>query len=492
LAQGLDAAPATVYVVHTRTPTSRGPMTGSNSTFEVRSAYDEALLATLRYTPIDAARAALDIAHRLHQDRDGWLDAPTRIGVLQRFATLVADEAEALAQQAAAEGGKPLKDSRVEIARAINGVEVAITEIGRLHGTEVPMGLTASSAHRFAHTFREPRGVVLAISAFNHPFNLIIHQVITAVAAGCPVLVKPALNTPLSCIRAVELLEEAGLPAGWCELLLTPDAVTEQLVGDARVSFMSFIGSARVGWYLRSKLAPGAACALEHGGVAPVIVDASADLDDALPLLTRGSFYHAGQVCVSVQRLYVHRDLLDTFTAEFLAATAALTTGDPLSERTDVGPLISRGDVARVHAWVTDAVAGGASLLCGGEVLGDTTYAPTVLLDPPEDARVSCEEVFGPVVVIYPFDDLDEVIKRANALDVFFQASIFTADLDTALWASRRINGMAVMINDHCAFRVDWMPFGGHRQSGLGVGGIGHTMRDLTLERLVVFRSARL
>lgn len=462
----------------------------STQTFDVNGAFDEAHLQTLSYTTEQAAFAALETAHRLHRDRAGWLDGPTRVQILRRFASLVEAQAEALARQAAAEGGKPLKDSSVEIARAINGVEVAMGEIGQLHGTEIPMGLTASSAHRFAHTYREPRGVVLAISAFNHPFNLIIHQVITAVAAGCPVLVKPATTTPLSCKSVVDLLGEAGLPQGWCQLLLTENRVTEKLVSDPRVSFLTFIGSARVGWYLRSKLAPGAACALEHGGVAPVIVDATADIDASLPLLTRGGFYHAGQVCVSVQRIYLHRDIAEEFTSKFIAAVGGLKTGDPLDASTDVGPLISRRELDRVDSWVQEAVAAGAELLCGGRRLSETTYEPTVLRNPPANARVSKDEIFGPVVALYTYDDLDEAIERANAPDVFFQASVFTRDLDTALSASRRLHGVAVMVNDHSAFRVDWMPFGGHGQSGLGLGGIGYTMRDMTLERMVVFKSS--
>ncbi len=464
-------------------------MTTDNQTFDVRSPFDEALIQTFPFMDEETAAAALEKAHEIYRERDGWLSASTRIQILERFASLVEARADALARQAALEGGKPLKDSTVEIERAVNGVRVAIAEIGRLCGTEITMGLTASSAQRFAHTYREPRGVVLAISAFNHPFNLIIHQVITAVAAGCPVLVKPARTTPMSCKSVVDLLIEAGLPAGWCQLLLCETDVTEKLVADRRVSFLTFIGSARVGWYLRSKLAPGAACSLEHGGVAPVIVDASADIDASIPLLTRGGFYHAGQVCVSVQRIYLQRTIAEQFAGKFVDAVGGLHTGDPLDTSTDVGPLINRGEVDRVDSWVVEAVHGGAELLCGGYKLSETTYAPTVLLNPPDNVRVSQQEIFGPVVALYTYDDIDDAISRANAPDLFFQASIFTRDLDTALFASRRLNGMAVMVNDHPAFRVDWMPFGGHRQSGLGLGGIGYTMRDMTLERMVVFHS---
>lgn len=464
----------------------------SRHTFDVRSPFDDALIQALPYTDEQAAMAALERAHQRYREREGWLDAPVRIQILERFASLVEKHAAELARQAVREGGKPLKDSMVEIQRAVNGVKVAIGELGRLQGTEIAMGLTPSSAQRFAHTYREPRGVVLAISAFNHPFNLIIHQAITAIAAGCPVLVKPALTTPMSCKSVVEMLGEAGLPEGWCELLLCEDAVTEKLVTDGRISFMTFIGSARVGWYLRSRLAPGADCALEHGGAAPVIVDATADIEASIPPLVFGGFYHAGQVCVSVQRIYLQKAIAEEFTRRFVKAVGDLKTGDPLDVKTDVGPLIRKREVERVASWVEEAVDHGAELLCGGQKLSETTYLPTVLLNPPDDVRVSREEVFGPVVALYTYDNIDEAIARANAPDMFFQASIFTQDLDTALSASRRLNGMAVMVNDHTAFRVDWMPFGGHRQSGLGMGGIGPTMRDMTVERMVVFRSPML
>ncbi|MGB0678347.1 MAG: aldehyde dehydrogenase family protein [Polyangiales bacterium] len=351
------------------------------------------------------------------------------------------------------------------------------------------MRLNAASAGRLAHTFFEPRGVVLAISAFNHPFNLIIHQVITAVAAGCPVLAKPARTTPLSCQSIVERLHAAGCPEDACQLLLTDNAVTERLVQDSRVAFLTFIGSARVGWHLRSKLAPGAACVLEHGGVAPVIVDASADLDDCIPRLVRGGFYHAGQVCVSVQRIYVQACIAETFATRLTAAVRALSTGDPLGSDTEVGPLITPAEVQRVDAWVQEAVQGGGQLLCGGQALSRTIYAPTLLQDPPEDARITQEEVFGPVVALYRYDTLDEAIARANTPQSFFQAAIFTRDIEAAWSAARRLSATAVMINDHTAFRVDWMPFGGHRSSGLGLGGIGQSMRDMSLERMVVWRS---
>ncbi len=461
----------------------------TDNSLEVRAPFDGALLAELpRQTEADL-EAMLQRARALHRDRDAWLRPGERRAVLLRAAEIVDERKEELARQAAAEGGKPLVDSRAELTRAVNGIQVAAEEIPRLVGEQVPMGLNAASQGTLAYTFCEPLGVVAAVSAFNHPFNLIVHQVITAVAAGCPVIVKPASSTPLSCLALVEILAEAGLPPGWAQTLVCSIPVAEKLVTDPRIAFFSFIGSAKVGWYLRSKLAPGVACALEHGGAAPVLVEPDADLDDALPRIAKGGFYHAGQVCVSVQRLFVHQQVLDRVLVPLVEAAKTLEVGDPLDPETEVGPIISHGEVDRVHAWVQEAVSLGGKLLCGGHKLSDSCYAPTVILDPPDVARVSREEIFGPVVVVYPYSDREEAIRRANQLDFIFQAAVFTRSLDVALDCARRIEATAVMVNQHSAFRVDWMPFGARSSSGLRLGGIGHSMRDMTAEKLVVVRS---
>jgi acyl-CoA reductase-like NAD-dependent aldehyde dehydrogenase len=457
----------------------------------VHSPYDRSLLAELAWTSEAEVEAALSAAHSAYRDRGSWLSPAERIDILGRTRQLLEPRAEELALGIAREGGKPLVDARVEVRRALSGIDKAIAGVSQLSGREIPMNENPASMGRFAVTYREPRGVVLAVSAFNHPLNLLVHQAITAIAAGCPVLLKPSNATPLTAELLVRALHQAGLPPALCQLLLVPQEVTKKLVGDPRIAFLSFVGSAKVGWMLRAQLAPGATCGLEHGGVAPVIVDDTADLDDALPLLAKGAFYHAGQVCVSVQRIYVHESRARNV-AEALAARATkLVVGDPTDERTEVGPMIRPDEVTRVGEWVAEATAGGAEICCGGRALGETTFAPTVLWQPPDDARVSTSEVFGPVVSVYSFRHLDEAIARANTGDSYFQAGLFTKRLDVALDASRRLEGMAVLVNDHSAFRVDWMPFGGHRLSGLGVGGIVESMRDMTVERLIVFRSLR-
>ena len=250
---------------------------------------------------------------------------------------------------------------------------------------------------------------------------------------------------------------------------------------------MTFIGSSKVGWYLRSKLAPGVGCALEHGGAAPVIVDESADLKDAVQKLTRGGFYHSGQVCVSVQRIFLDKKISEKFTKMFVESVKKLKVGDPEKEDTDLGPLILPREVDRVESWVNDAVAGGAKVLCGGKKISNTCYEPTVLLNPKSDATVSKKEIFGPVVCLYEYEDFQSAIEQSNDVEYAFQSSVFTNKLDQAYQAIEELEGMALMINDHTAFRVDWMPFGGYKSSGLGVGGIGHSMKDLLIEKMFVW-----
>ena len=301
----------------------------SSRVADVMSPYDESKLGSVQTADGPVVEHALSTAQALYRDRDRWMDAAARITILERTAALMAARHEELAAGAAAEGGKPLMDSRVEVTRAIDGVKLCVEGLRRQAGREIPMALGASSTNRLAVTRREPIGVVVAVSAFNHPLNLIVHQVGPAVAVGCPSIVKPAEDTPLSCFRFIDILREAGLPDEWCQPVLTADhAETEQLVTDNRNAFFSFIGSARVGWMLRSKLAAGTRCALEHGGVAPAIVAADADLDQALPLLAKGGFYHAGQVCVSVQRVFVENTIIKDVSDRLVEIASQLTVGD--------------------------------------------------------------------------------------------------------------------------------------------------------------------
>ncbi|MFD1910730.1 aldehyde dehydrogenase family protein [Halodurantibacterium flavum] len=453
----------------------------------VVQAFDREPITEIETDDAAALERKLQAAERVFKDRDGWLKPHQRVAILRRLATLMEEKRDHLARQIAREGGKPLRDAIVETNRAIDGVLNAADELRNFGGREIPMGLSAAAENRWAFTTKEPIGVVAAISAFNHPLNLIVHQVAPAIAVGCPVIVKPASTTPLSCLDFVALVHEAGLPEPWCQSFIAANnELAQNLATDQRIAFMSFIGSARVGWSLHSKLAPGTRSALEHGGAAPAIVDRSADLDKIIEPIVKGAYYHAGQVCVSTQRIYVHRDIADSFTQKLIDRVEKLRTADPSLMETEVGPLILPREADRVRQWIDEAVDGGALLATGGDRLSETTVRPAVLLDPAIDARVSTQEVFGPVVAVYRYSDLDDAIARANALPTAFQSSIFAQDIDVALRAANRFDASAVMINDLTAFRTDWMPFAGRRESGYGTGGIGYTMRDMTQEKMII------
>lgn len=459
------------------------------SKIEVTSPFDGKVVGEVSFSSTQEVENAIDLASKTFLDHKNALPKYKRIEILEKVVEIMSSQVEELTNLCASEGGKPYIDSKVEVNRAINGVKLAIEHIGAFEGREIAMGHTASSANRMAYTFKEPIGVVAAISAFNHPFNLAVHQVIPAIAVGCPVIIKPATQTPMSAIRLVEILEEAGLPKGWAQAVVCDRKGGELLATSPKVNFLTFIGSGQVGWYLNSKVANGTRVALEHGGVAPVIVEKDADIEDLIPSIGKGGFYHAGQVCVSVQRVYVHEDIVEEVSSKLSDYASKLVVGDQMDPKTEVGPLINHNEVNRVEEWVNEAVQKGGKILTGGKRISDSCYEPTVILNPADDALVSTKEVFGPVVCIYSYSDIEEAFDRANSLEVSFQAAVFTKNIDTALRAVKRLNGTAVMVNDHTAFRVDWMPFGGAKASGLGLGGIPDSMEEMSNQKLMVIKS---
>jgi len=461
-----------------------------SDTIEVRSPYDGAPVGTVAASSAADIERALATAHALYRNRRGWLSKQRRLEILRRAAAIVTERREALARQAAHEGGKPYRDSLVEVDRGIDGIHSCIEVLRTEGGHVIPMDLNATSAGRVAFTQYEPIGVVVGVSAFNHPFNLVVHQVAPAVAVGAPVIIKPAAATPLSCKAVVDIFHEAGLPPDWAQMVLPADhELATRMVADPRVGFFTFIGSAAVGWMLRSKLAPGARCALEHGGVAPVVVAHDADLEMALPRIARGAFWHAGQACVGVQRVFADRRIAGDVAAGLARLGDKMVIGDPLLASTDVGPLIRHSEVDRVARWVDQGSSGGGKLISGGHKVSASCYANTVLLDPPLDADVTRKEVFGPVVCVYGYDEIDRAIDLSNDLPYSFQAAVFTRNVDTAMHCYRHLDGTAVMVNENTLFRVDWMPFAGARVSGHGVGGIPYTMHEMQTEKMMVWRS---
>ena len=456
---------------------------------DVCNPFDFSKVGDIKLVTADSIETFLAEAHQISREKGKQIPKHERILILRRTAGLMKNIHEELALLIAAEGGKPLIDARVEVTRAIDGVETCANDLGNVIGKEIPMGLTEAAKNRIAFSIREPIGPVVAVSAFNHPLNLIVHQVAPAIAVGCPCIVKPANDTPLSCQKFVSLLIEAGLPKNWIGFAPCENNVAEKLVTDKRVAFFSFIGSAKVGWYLKSKLAPGTRCALEHGGAAPVIVCESADTTEMIPKLIKGGFYHSGQVCVSVQRIFVLGGKGKKVAENIASGASKLKVGNAIEEQTECGPLIRPGEVQRVEQWVNEAIAENCEVICGGHKISETTYSPTVLLNPDENSKVSTAEIFGPVVCVYDCADIHEAVRRANSLDVAFQASIFSNNLSETISTFSNLDATAVMINDHTAFRVDWMPFAGRKQSGHGIGGIGYTMEDMTQIKMAVINS---
>jgi acyl-CoA reductase-like NAD-dependent aldehyde dehydrogenase len=334
---------------------------------------------------------------------------------------------------------------------------------------------------------RLPVGVVAAISPFNFPLNLVAHKIAPALAAGCAVVLKPASQTPLSALLLAELEHDAGLPAGWLNVLVGPSsAIGDVVVEDARVALVTFTGSGAVGWKLRER-APRKRVNLELGNATPVIVEPDADVDDAAARCAANAFSFAGQSCISVQRIFVHEDVYDAFRSAFLPRVEALRVGDPADEETDVGPLISRDDRDRVLQWIEEARAGGATILTGGELVGEL-LAPTVVERPPSDSRLACDEAFGPVCTLQAYATLDEAIEGANATRYGLQAGIFTANVRTALAAAGRLEFGGVTVNEAPTFRADQMPYGGVKESGNTREGPAWAVREMTEERLVVLQ----
>jgi len=451
---------------------------------EVRSPYNGSLVGRVAKGGAAETRRAIDAAETAMGDP---LPAHERAAILDRVARLIEDRAEEVARTICAEAGKPMKAARVEAARAHSTFTMAAVEARKLAGEVVPLDASPAGVDKVALTLRVPIGVVGAISPFNFPFNLVAHKVAPALAAGCAVVLKPASQTPLSAFLLAELESEAGLPAGWLNVVTGPAAeIGDVLVDDERVALITFTGSSGVGWKLRER-APRKRVNLELGNATPVIVAADADLEDVAKRLAAHAFSFAGQSCISVQRIYVERSAYDAFIKHFLPRVDALVVGDPADDATDVGPLISQDERDRVLAWIDDARAQGADLLAGGALDGEL-LTPTVIGNPPADATVSCEEVFGPLCTVSPYDTLDEAIALANSTRYGLQAGIFTRDVKAALRAARELEFGGVTVNEAPTFRADQMPYGGVKDSGNTREGPAYAVREMTEERLVVLQ----
>jgi acyl-CoA reductase-like NAD-dependent aldehyde dehydrogenase len=433
----------------------------------------------------EEARRAVDAAQRAMADP---IPAHERAAILDRVAAALGERQEEVARTISAEAGKPMKAARVEAQRAVSTYTFAAVEARRLAGQVVPMEASQAGEGKLGLTIRVPVGVVGAISPFNFPLNLVAHKLAPALAAGCAVVLKPATATPLSALLLAELETEAGAPPGWLNVLVGPASqLGDVLVEDPRVAAITFTGSGAVGWGLAER-APKKRVALELGNATPVVVAADADIEAAAAKCAANAFSFAGQSCISVQRIYVESDAYDRFVERFLPKVEALRVGDPADEETDVGPLIDAESRDRVLAWIEEAKAGGAEVLAGGATTDEGLVRPTVIAGAGPGLKVSCEEVFGPVVTLNRVGSVDEAIELANGTRYGLQAGVFTASVATALDAARRLEFGGVTVNEAPTFRADQMPYGGVKDSGNTREGPAYAVRELTEERLVVFQ----
>jgi acyl-CoA reductase-like NAD-dependent aldehyde dehydrogenase len=449
---------------------------------DVDSPYSGETVARVARAGAEHARKALDAAERA---MGSPLPAHERAAILDRVAALLKERHDEVAQTISAEAGKPMKAARVEAERAVSTYTMAAVEARRLAGEVVPMDASAAGVGKVAYTMRVPIGIVGAITPFNFPLNLVAHKVAPALAAGCAVVLKPAGHTPLSALLLGELETEAGLPPGWLNVLVGPSAeIGDVIVEDERVKLITFTGSSGVGWKIRER-AVKKRVNLELGNATPVVVEADADIEEAAAKLAANAFSFAGQSCISVQRIYVKRDAYDDFVSRFVPKVQALKIGDPGDEDTDVGPVIDEDARDRIVSWVEEAKSAGATVLTGGEVV-DGLLQPTVLAGVTQDMKVSCQEVFGPLCTVSPYDSSEEAFELANATEYGLQAGIFTANVKTAFAAAAALEFGGVTVNEAPTFRADQMPYGGVKESGNTKEGPHYAVREMTEERLVV------
>ena len=460
----------------------------TNNKYEIKSPYDKNTIAIVKKADKNSIEQALK---NIDEQKSLMKKMPAyqRADILYKVADQIKENLDELAKIIAKEGGKPYKDAFIEASRAVNTTKMSADEALQLNGEQITMDRSKGTENHTAFTIREPVGSVLAISAFNHPLNLACHQLCTAFAAGNTIIFKPASQTPISAIKLYDYFIKAGCPEGVINIVVASGSETNQMVTDNRINFITFIGSAEVGWNLQRIVNPGVRIALELGGTGTAILDKDTDLNTSIPGIVKAAYYHAGQVCVSTQILYVHEDIYDKAIKIIINMVKELKTGDPLDKHTDIGPLISDTEVNRVGDWVKDALDKGAKIALGGKKLTNNCFEPTILLDVTDDMKVVKEEVFGPVLSIKRYSDLNFVINQINNTQYAFQSAIYSKNIDKCIYVAKNIDAKACMINDSTAFRVDWMPFGGKKTSGMGVGGVRHSIYDMTDEKLIVMKS---
>ncbi len=465
-----------------------GERFSSTSSFEVRSPYDDALIGRVpACMPSDVDRAVAMAKAALHA---GPMPLWQRAQILDTAAVRLAARRDEFAEIVCREAAKPIKTARVEAERAVGTFQFAAAEARKLSGEMIPLDAIQAGEGKLGFTLRVPIGVVGAIAPFNFPLNLVVHKLAPAIAAGCPVVLKPASQTPFSSIALAEMLiDECGLPAEYLHVVTGGGGtVGNAIVDHPDIALITFTGSPAVGWGIRSR-APRKRVGLELGNNAPVIIEADGNWRLAADKIKVAGFSHAGQSCISTQRIFVHSSIAAHFTSALAERVATLVVGDPLDEATDVSAIISLSERDRVKSWVDEAIAGGAELVCGGDIGADGVLAPTVLANVSHDMKVCAGEVFGPVVGIAAYDDLDEALRLANDSAFGLQAAIFTSDIGKGLKAIRTLDFGGVLVNEVPTWRADQQPYGGLRDSGNTREGPAFSVKEMTEIRMVVISS---
>lgn len=456
----------------------------SADAIEVRSPYNNALVAIVHRAGPEAIEQAIASASKAFETTRK-LPSWQRSEILEKISAGLAKRREEFARTIALEAGKPIRTARAEVDRAIFTFKVASEEARRIYGEIVPLDWLPGNDGRVGHIRRVPRGPVVGISPFNFPLNLVAHKVAPALAAGCPIILRPATQTPVSSFKLAELLLEAGWPSGGIAVVPCKTKDADPLVEDDRIKLLTFTGSPAVGWDLKRR-AGKKFVTLELGGNAGNIIHSDADVSYAAERVAFGGFTFSGQTCISVQRVYVHEAIYEAFADDLIPRVEKLKVGDPLDEATDIGPVIDKGAADRLAAWLDEAKAGGATVLTGGERNGNL-WQPTVLDNVDERMRISCQEAFGPFVDLFRFSDVHDAIRRVNDSEYGLQAGFFTKDWQLVEEAFQEIEVGGLMINDVSSYRIDHMPYGGVKASGFGREGLRYAIEEMTEMRLLTF-----
>jgi glyceraldehyde-3-phosphate dehydrogenase (NADP+) len=462
-----------------------GQFVDKKEKIDVLQPYDGSVVDTVPRGTVEDVDKAIAVAQKGYEI-NRRLPAHRRISILKGTAEIMHRRYDELAETIATEGSKTIKEARKEVGRAINTITISAEEARRIDGETIPFDSAEGSENRRGYYYRFPIGIIGAITPFNDPLNLVAHKLGPAVAGGNSVVCKPATVTPLSALKLGECMLEAGLPGEILSIVTGyGHEIGDAIVSDPRIRMISFTGGVEAGEQIMSK------CGLkkigmELGSNSPVIVMADARLDDAVESCVSGAFWAVGQNCIGVQRIYVERKVYEEFRDKFVARTKKYKTGYQLDEDTDMGPMITETEAKRVVNWVEEAVSQGAKVLTGG-TRESTLVQPTVMEDMPKGAKLDCDEVFGPVVSLYPVDSLEEAVEKSNAVDYGLLGAIFTENVNSAFYAVYNMDVGGIIVNDSTDYRVDLMPFGGIKKSGLGREGIKYALMEMTEPKMVCF-----